>query len=158
MLVKAVLGALVLSFATVIITVTLPAIAENISDVRTEASQETGLGCSTGVGETSCSVTLAAEHAYPDTTDMTVTETSPGSADWTSATTVGTDRATLTVTGLTASTSYTFTVDYRAVAANIGDPLNSVLTFVPFLWGLGGVLLVAVAVVVGLGMYISKRR
>ena len=48
---------------------------------------------------------------------MTVTETSPSSADRTTDTTVGADRVTLSLTGLAATTTYTFTVDYEKVDA-----------------------------------------
>lgn len=157
MLVKAVAAALILSFVVLIITTTLPAISENIADVRTTAAQDTGRSCSTGSGETSCSITITAEHAYPDTTAMTVTETSPGSADWTGTTTVQVDRTTLAITGLTASTSYTFTVDYVVVSSNIGGPLNSLLVFLPFVWAIGGIVLTVAAVVVGFAMYANRR-
>jgi hypothetical protein len=158
MLLKAVVGALLLSFAVLIVTATLPKVASTIASVRTDAAQDAGLNCSTGSGETSCEITLTDESAYPDTSAMTVTETSPGSADRTSSTTVQADRTTLTIAGLTASTSYTFTVDYDAVAADIDGPLNSLLVFVPFLWGIGALVLVVVAVVVGFAMYVSKKR
>lgn len=157
MALRAILAALVMVFVIVIVTVTLPAITAANEDVRTDSAQETGLSCSTGVGETTCTLTLAAAHAYPDTSGMVVTETSPGSTDRTSAATVQADRTMVALTGLTASTSYMFTVDYAVVATNVSSGLNAFLSFVPFLWGFGGLVMAAVAVVVGYSLYLKQR-
>jgi len=72
-----------------------------------------GLTCSTGVGETTCTITLLVAHETATCTNLTVTETSPGSGAKTCGG-VAADKTTVTVTGLTASTSYTFSVAYRA--------------------------------------------
>ncbi len=119
---------------------------------RTDDAAETGLVCSTGVGQSSCNIVLAVKHQYSDTTQMTVTETSPSSVDRTSTTTVDPDRVTLIVGGLVASTAYTFNVDYKQIAANVSDGLNDFLRQVPVLVVIGifaVALLAAVAVIGG---------
>ena len=158
MFVRAIIGALVFIFVVTLVIAVLPTIASEVTDVRTDPSSQVGLGCSTGVGETSCTLTLAADHAFPDTSAMTVTETAPGSVDRTSTTTVQTDRSMITIAGLTASTAYTFDVDYVVVAANVSTELNAMLTFLPFIIGVGAFILVVAAVIIGFGLYIVSRR
>ena len=96
-------------------------------DLRTDAASDTP-SCETAL-TTSCSFALAQAHMHFDTSNMTVTETSPGSEDRTSASTLDRDdRVTVTVTGLTASTTYNFAVAYVVrgtnVSADMADALN----------------------------------
>ena len=74
---------------------------------------------------------------------MPVTETSPGAGDHTSSTTIAADRVTLTVTGLSASTSYNWSVDYTERAALVSAGANKVLSRLPLFLVIG---LMAVAV------------
>lgn len=158
MLVRAIGASLILVVMVWLITASLPAIASTVSGVRTDPASETGLMCTTGVGETSCTLTLAAEHGWADTSDMTVTETSPGSADRTAQTTVQSDRTMILVSGLSPSTSYTFTVQYVVVAAGISAELAGLLQFTPFIVGFGGLVVVVAAVIVGFAVYVSIRK
>lgn len=123
----------------------MPDIVNRNEDVRTDAAEDTGLTCSTGAGETSCSITLDVEHEYSDTSQMTVSETSPSTVDRTATTTVGSDRKTLTITGLTANTSYIFDVDYRQQAANVSDGLNDFMRVLPPIVVIGFFALVVIA-------------
>ena len=105
------------------------------------------MGCSTGVGQSSCDVTLASTHAYADTTAMTVTETSPGATDRTATSSLNaSDRTTLSVGGLSPSTAYGFTVDYAVVDSNVSGSLNQLLTSLPLLLVIGLLAIVAFAV------------
>jgi len=158
MLIRSIIGSLVLIFVVTLVLSQLPNIASEITDVRTDPASQVGLGCATAAGETSCTLTLAADHAFPDTSAMTVTETAPGSADRTSSTTVQTDRSMITIAGLSESTSYTFNVDYAVVAPDVDAGLNAFLTFMPFIVGVGAVVLVVAAVVIGFGLYLARRR
>jgi len=153
MLVRAIGAVIFFVLTATFILAGLPGIADQIAEVRTEPTQDVGLGCSTGTGETSCTITLTQEDAYPDTTDMVVTETSPGSVDRTNQSTVQADRLMIAVTGLVQSTAYVFTVDYQIVDAQVSDGLNSVLSFMPFLVAIGGLVLVVVAVIIGFGLF-----
>ncbi len=138
---------LILGFGFVILVGALPDIVTRSETVRTNTAQETGLGCSTGVGQSSCDVTLASTHAYADTTAMTVTETSPGATDRTATSSLNaSDRTTLSVGGLSPSTAYGFTVDYAVVDSNVSGSLNQLLTSLPLLLVIGLLAIVAFAV------------
>ncbi len=133
-----------LGFGFVILAAALPDIVNRSETVRTNTTQETGKGCSTGVGQSSCDVTLIASHAYADTTAMVVTETSPGSADRTSNSSISaSDRVTVTVSGLSASTAYVFTIDYAIVDPSVSGPLGQLLASLPLLLVVGLVAVVA---------------
>ena len=128
MFIKAVGAILTLGLAFAFLALLLPDLVSGAETARTEDAAES-LGCTTGVATPACDITLADEHAYADTTAMTVTETTPGAGDRTSGTTVGTDRVTLTVAGLSAtSTPFTFDVDYKVVDAGVSTMLNGVLS------------------------------
>lgn len=158
MLERALIGVFVFFLVVILVMVSLPAIASTSAAVRTDAAQDTGVNCTTGSGETSCTITLAAEHAWPDTTAMTVTETSPGSADRTSQSTVQSDRTMVLISGLTASTSYTFTVDYAVQASDVSDALNSLLVPLPLLIVLVALVAVVAGVIVGFWIFATKMR
>ena len=130
----------------------LPTIVPLAEDARTDDASESALVCTTGAAATACSFTLAQIHEYNDTTQMTVTETAPGSVDRTANTTVASDRVTLTVASLATSTAYTFTTAYKIQAADISGPLNDLLRFLPLLIPLGLVALVLIAAIRGLGL------
>lgn len=109
----------------------LSPMASNAHTVRVDAASE-ALGCTTASGATTCGVTLANAHAHGDTSHLTITETSPGAGART-GTLALTDRTALTVTGLTASTVYTFTVAYEVVDSDIESDLGELLRFWPLL-------------------------
>ena len=136
-------GIVGLVIAFLLIVEALPEITPKAEDTRTNQVDENGLACATGAGETSCSVTLAQEHAFASTAYMTVTEASPGSADRTASTVVDADdRVTLAISGLSPSTSYTFDVNHGVVDATLGPFLALLLhSFTP-LWLFGGGFLV----------------
>lgn len=125
---RAVGAILTLGLAFAFLAILLPDIVSGAESARTDDAAES-LGCTTGVSTPSCNVTLSDEHAYADTTAMTVTETSPAAGDRTSGTTVAADRVTLGITGLSAtSTAFTFDVDYKVVDAGVSTMLNGVLS------------------------------
>lgn len=129
----------------------LPDLTDINEETRTDPTTATGLACTTGVGETSCIITIPTNHQYSDTTQMTVTETSPSSVDRTSTTAVGSDRTSLSVSGLASSTSFLFDVDYREIAANVSAGLNDFLRQVPVfvVIGIFAVALLATVAVIG---------
>ena len=129
MFLKAVGAILTLGLAFAFLAMLLPDIVSGAETARTENAAE-ALGCTTGAVTPACDITLMlGEHAYADTTAMTVTETTPGAGDRTPGTTVGANRVTLTVAGLSAtSTPFTFDVDYKIVDANVSTMLNGVLS------------------------------
>lgn len=125
---RAIGAILTLGIAFAFLALILPDIVSSAENARTDAAAE-ALGCTTGADEATCDLTLSEEHAYADTTALTVVETSPGAGDRTSNTTVGEDRVTLTVAGLSAtSTPFTFDVDYSVVDPDISAMLNGVLS------------------------------
>ncbi len=137
-----------LAFTGIVLAIILPSIVSQSEGIRTVDAEAAGLTCTTPVGITTCSTTLPTEHEYTNTTRMTVTETNPGSVDRTATTTVGSDRVTLTITGLAANTVYTITVGYAEQAAGISNSLNGLLRVMPVLLLLGGFGVVVAAFVV----------
>ncbi len=133
---QGIIAVMVLGLGFTVLATALPDIVSRSETVRTNAAQQTGLACNSGSG-TSCSVTLTSEHAHRDTTGVVITETSPGSVDRSSGGSLGTDRKTLTVSGLTTSTAYVFTVDYLTVDANVSGTLNQFLVSLPLLLVVG---------------------
>lgn len=156
MLLKGLLAVLALFFTIYAAVAILPTIVNNNESIRTDAATDTGKTCTPGEDETTCSFTLDEPHEYADTSQMTVTETSPGSNDHTDATTVGTDRTTLTVSGLTSEQAYIFSVAYAAQAANVDDGLNDLLGLMPLLLILGAVTVPIIALVAVFGL--SRRN
>ena len=121
----------------------LPNVADLVNTARTDPTTQTGLTCTTD-GAGACTITLADAHMHSDTSGMTVTETSPSSADRTTDTTVGADRVTLSLTGLASTTTYTFTVDYEKV-----DAQASTATGLPDFLNLAPIIFVLMMLVVG---------
>ena len=132
----------------VVLAGAIPVLVENSEDSRTEAVIDTGLNCSTGVGETTCTFSLTDAHAYASTSEMTVTETSPSSVDRTAQTTVSADRADVTVSGLTASTAYVFTVAHDRVNQDISQALAGLLQALPVIIVVGALFVVLAGVAV----------
>ena len=141
-----IIAIVVLGLAFVMLAAALPEIVNQSETARTNPAQDSALACATGSG-TSCDVTITAAHAHRDTTDLTVTETSPGSVDRTSTSSLDSDLTTLTISGLTTGTSYLFTVDYSVVDPNISGSLNQLLVSFPLL------LVVGLLAVIVLGTY-----
>lgn len=113
------------------IIMSLPTISNIMRDVRTDATSES-LGCTTGAAVTACVITLTDPHAHGDETDLTVTETSPGSGTKT-ATVNRADRTQVTVSGLTAGTTFTFTVAYLILATNVNSDESDAMKWIPIL-------------------------
>mgnify|MGYP000873020758 CR=1 FL=1 len=122
----------------------LPNVANLVNTARTDPIQQTGLAC-TSDGAGVCTITLANQHMHSDTSGMTVLETSPSSADRTVDTTVGSNRVTLTITGLAATTGYIFTVDYEKVDAQAAEA-----TGLPDFLNLAPIIFVLMMLVVGI--------
>ena len=121
----------------------LPNVADLVNTARTDPTTQSWLTCSTD-GAGACTITLADAHMHSDTSGMTVTETSPSSADRTTDTPVGADRVTLSLTGLASTTTYTFTVDYEKV-----DAQASTATGLPDFLNLAPIIFVLMMLVVG---------
>lgn len=133
-------------FAVVLATVMVPTVSGLSHDMRADPVVAEAASCSTGAGESSCTLTLAAAHLHPDTIHMTVTQTAPGSQDRTAETSVGDDRRTLTVSGLGESIDYTFAVDYEREDPSNTEGGNDLIRLIPLLFTLGLVLLTVVGV------------
>lgn len=133
----------------VALTVTfLPQISTLSHNARSEAISQTNLTCT--ASDNQCAISLTNEHVFSDTSNMVVTDASTG-LKHTDDTAVGNDRTTLTITSLTNSQSYNFTVDYFKIKANVAvaTGLSDILNLMPFLFVL--VLLVAGVILVGAG-------
>lgn len=143
LLARGVIGVMLLGFMALIVIAVLPLITERNTEVRTDSAQDAGLMCTTGAGETSCDITLSDESAFADMSGITVTETSPGSGDRTDDSTLGDDRLTISVSGLSPSTSYAFTVDYLVVNSQVADAtgLDGFLAALPLIFAAGTILL-----------------
>ncbi len=77
--------------------------------VRTDPST-VALACTTGVGDTECDVSLPRPAFDNTTTNLTVTESSPGAGSRSAL--IANNRTTVTVQTLSTSTAYTFNVAY----------------------------------------------
>ena len=131
-----VVGVVALTMLLFTILILFPDIVSLSETARTQAATSTP-GCTSDTAGV-CTITLDSDHQYSTTTFMTVTETSPGSADRTSGTTVGSDRAILTVTGLnTTPTAYLFSVDYLERNALVSEATNEVLARIPLILVIG---------------------
>jgi hypothetical protein len=122
----------------------LPSIVSESEETRTQPAQDVGLMCATGALETSCAVTLTTPHQYATTAFMTVQETSPGSVDRTSTSSLAANRETVTVASLASGQAYVFTVDYMEKATNVSENLNDILRLMPLILIVGFVVLVLV--------------
>ena len=119
---KTIIGFIVVAFGFLILSVTIFPISQKVNSLRTAQVTDTGLACATGVGETSCTVTLSALSAYEPiafTGNAVVSETSPSSVVRTSTTVLNSNLNTITIQGLTQSTSYLFNVEFYKVADSV---------------------------------------
>lgn len=122
-----------------------PLFASLANKTRVTATSE-GLSCITAAGETSCNLNLTDAHMHFDTTEMTVTETSPGSGDRTAGTVVRiSDRQQIAVSGLSGGTSYNFTVAYLKQATDVSDMMADVLNLAPVFFLFGPLALIVIA-------------
>lgn len=111
-----------------------PTVVNLNEDVRTDPKTAAGLTCATAVGASTCAVTLPSVHEYADTSFTTITETAPGTGTRTGS--ISDNGVTVTVSGLNASTSYTFSIVYQERGADVSDGMNDILLQTPVLLGL----------------------
>ena len=133
-----------------ILTIMLGPISKQVNELRTDAQTDTGLACTTGAAETSCTATLSNQSAYePTAPNWTVTETSPGSSDKTSSSTLDSNLTSVTISGLSNRTSYVFSIEYFKVNAEVNSATN--LDSVLKRWNLLMVVGLMAILVVGVG-------
>lgn len=130
--------------AMVCAAVFLPQVASLSHDARAEAVLAEAHACATAAGQTSCAIVLDHPHLHDTTVHLRVLETSPGSQDRTSATSVASDQQTLTISGLSPETAYQFAVDYEREHGALG-PAGGLLGAFPLLFTIGMLLLGVVA-------------
>lgn len=151
-MVKAILAGAIMVFLFVYAFVAfMPALISSSDDLRSIAASESH-SCTTSAGGV-CSIDLDGETYKYNTEGMTVTETSPGAADRTAATTVSDDRTSISITGLTALTAYTFTVAYREVDPDLNSAYTSILNVSPPLVAV----VVIGSILLGIGFVIWQR-
>jgi hypothetical protein len=135
-----------------ILTVTLGPISKQVTELRTDGITETGLACTVGALETSCSVALSNKSAYESSApNFKVTETSPSSVNRTSSSLL--DPSTLenvTISSLSSGQAYVFTIEYFKVNAEVSAAthLDSILKR----WNLFIVVGLMGVMVVGIGL------
>lgn len=134
---SAVVGILTLGIGLMALLVMFPEIISLNESARTQTAQNVGIGCTSDTSG-ACTITLSSAHEYSTSAFMTVAETSPGSVDRTSGTTVAANRITLSITGLSTSpTAYTFTVDYTERNALLSVGANEFLSRLPLILVIG---------------------
>lgn len=129
-----------MAIALVIATGTMTSVNEQTEAARTRSVTDSNIStCSTGVGVTSCDLTLSETSQYSDISvnGGTVLETSPSSVDRTTTSTLNQERTIVTVTGLTASTAYLFDVSYFGLAAGVDQTTSSLMQYIPMVIVLG---------------------
>ena len=140
-----------------ILTIMLGPISKQVNELRTDAQTDTGLACTTGAAETSCTVTLTNKSAYePSAPNWVVTETSPGSSDKTSSSILDSNLESVTISSLSNNTSYVFTVEYFKVNAEVQSATN--LDSVLKRWNLLLVVGLMAVLVVGVGFSYNYAR
>ena len=157
MIKKGILGLIVVAFGFFVLSVLILPISKQVNALRTDSQQDTGLGCTTGAAATTCTVVLSNKSAYqPTNPNWTVEETSPSSVTRTANSTLGTNLLDVTISGLSPSTSYIFTIDYFKVdsAVAYSTNLDSVLKRFNFLVVFGAL----IVLVVGVGLSFNLRN
>lgn len=137
---------LLMVISAALLGMALPDILTYANEARTNSASQ-AFACTTGVGQTSCALTLTSAHAFPSTSGMTVQQTAPSSVDVTASSSLSEDRLTVTVAGLLASTSYSFTVTYLAADADVSTGLSLFMGQFALLFGALALVLFAVAMV-----------
>ena len=133
-------------------------IASLVHDARAYNVTNEAHGCTTALAATSCTVTLDHTTVEQNTYNMTVDETSPGTVNRTSTTAVAEDYETLTISGLTASTTYAFSIDYQRDNPANTSATTGVLKVTPLLFVLGIVILGAVAAFLAIRTWARGRE
>ena len=154
---KSIIGFMVVAFGFLILTVTIFPISQKVNALRTSSITDTGLACATGAGETTCTVTLTNKSAYePVAFNGSVTETSPSTVIRTSTSILNSSLNTITISGLTQSTSYLFDVEYFKVSDAVAGAthLDSLLKRFNLLFVVGTLLVL----VIGVGLSFSYGR
>jgi hypothetical protein len=126
---------LMMGFGFIVLAVTLPDIMGHVEAARTNAATEIDVCTTNANGD--CVIGLSAAHANSDSAGLFITETSPGSGDRSSNGELQSNLQTINMSGLTALTAYTFTLDYLVVDANVSGSLNQLLTAFPILLVVG---------------------
>ena len=137
----------------------LPAVASPLEDIRTEATSNAGLSCTSSITGT-CTITLTDPSSHGTMDDTLVMETSPGSADRTATSTLDIDNRTgIDISGLSSTpTAYLFTVTYEKRASDVSvvaDQLMRNGTLVIFFTILGSI---ATGVLAIFGIHMMRSR
>ena len=136
MLAKGLIGVLFLGLAVVITTLMMPSIV-NLSETARTVDVTESKSCATG-SDTYCTFSLSEVSQYSGTSTIQVIETSPSSGVR-NETVLDDDRLTLTVNGLSTSTSYIFDVSFKGQPANVSDYTNDLLRQLPLIIIIGTV-------------------
>lgn len=150
MLLKGILAAGFMLIALVVTIGVIGPVNEQVEAARTQNATATNLACTTGSSDTTCNITLPTQSQYSYLGNFTnasgtlvsggtVEQTSPTSADKTAASTIATDRVTITVSGLASSTSFLFTVNYLELASGVDQNTSNIMQYIPLLLVLGAV-------------------
>ena len=159
MIKQAVFSLVIVGFGFFILSIMFNPIATKVNALRTDPQTDTPLACTTSSVETSCVVLLSEKSAYePVSPNWEVLQIFPTSANKTSSSVLAADLQSVTVSGLSISTDYEFTVDYFIVNPSVADAtsLNSILKRFNLLLVIG--LLIILVVGTGLSFNVSNRR
>ena len=149
----------IVGFGFFILSIMFNPIATKVNNLRTDQQIDTGLACSTGLA-TSCTVTLTQKSAYePVAPNWSVTETSPSSVNRTTTSVLSSNLQDVAVSGLIASTSYVFTVDYFKVNTSVASAtsLDSILKRFNLLIVIGLLIILVVGAGLSFNFYSSSR-
>ena len=147
---------LVVGFGFLILATLIYPISQQVKTLRTEPVTDTNLSCTTTGADTFCTVTLSETSAFePVAPQFIVTETSPGSVVRTGTSVLNSNLNTVTVSGLSTTTAYLFTMEYFMVDSTIqtATHLDSLLKR----WNLILVLGTLVVLVLGVGLGFNYR-
>jgi len=123
-----------MAIAVIVSTGTMTSVNTQTEAARTRSVTDSNVStCTTGVGVTQCEIDLTETSQYSDISvnGGSVLETSPSSVDRTDQTTLNNDRTKITITGLTASTSYIFDINFFGLASGVDQTTSNVMQYIP---------------------------
>tara|TARA_Y100000590_G_scaffold2797_2_gene3701 strand:+ start:1410 stop:1880 length:471 start_codon:yes stop_codon:yes gene_type:complete len=150
---KTIITVMTFGLGAIFLIIMTPTIFSHTEELRTNPVTDTGSTCTTGGSDTTCIINLSKVHAFDDNSNITVTETSPSSADWSTNTTLQSGGNSILISGLTSSTSYVFNISFFEVDSLVDSRLNQMLRFVP----LGVVLIIIIGLILGITSTSSRK-
>jgi hypothetical protein len=132
---SALMVAVMLGFGFILLAGTLTDLVGLVDEARTNDATEIDVCTTNASGD--CIISLSEPHANKDGSGLGITEIAPGTGDVTGNGSLAENLTTINMSGLLATTAYTFNLDYKVVDDNVSGPLNQLLVVFPLLLVVG---------------------